>query len=66
MTDIRVTTTVEITDNLGRRITSVTQTASAKPGDNGRYFATYARGAIQATEHAIANMLIAEYGDTPE
>lgn len=65
MADIRVTTTVEIVDELGKPMASVTRTAAARPGGNPQFFATYTRGAIQQTEHSIAAMLIAEFGDKP-
>lgn len=63
MARIRVITTVEITDNLDRPIVTLTKTADADPGYNPRFFATFTRGACQANEHALNNMLIAEYGD---
>ena len=66
MADIKVTTTVSITDTLGRTLVSVTKTEDKFVTDNARFWATYTRGAIQSTEHGIANMLISEYGDKPE
>ena len=66
MTEILVTTTVEITDNMGRKLIGLTRTQTAQPGDNGRFFATYTRGACQGNEHALAQMLITEYGDKPD
>lgn len=39
MATIRVTTTVEITDSLGQHIGTVTNTATAPPVDNPRYYA---------------------------
>lgn len=66
MTEIRVTTTVEIRDSQGQRILTVAKTETANPGDNPRYFATETHKAIRATEHALAKMITAEYGDTPQ
>jgi hypothetical protein len=65
VTAIRVTTTVDIIDNLGQPVTSLCQSTTALPGDNSRFWSTYTRGACQQVEHAIANMLIAQYGDSP-
>lgn len=66
MTHIEVTTTVAITDSIGRHIVTVTNTARADDAPNPRYFATFTRGAIQSTEHHIAAALIAQFGEHPE
>ena len=66
MTEIRVTTTAEIVDSRGRHLATVINTATARPGDNPRYFATFTRGAIQSTEHQINAALIAQFGDKPD
>lgn len=65
MTQIEVTTTVVLTDSIGRHVGTVTNTARAD-APNERYAATYTRGAIQSTEYQIAAALIAQFGDKPE
>jgi hypothetical protein len=64
MAEIRVTTEVEICDELGKPMLRVMQVATANPGGNPRFFADYTRSAIQTTEHGIADMLVAKWGDT--
>ena len=66
MTTIRVNTSIEIIDNMGRPVVSLSQATGASPGDNSRFWATYARGACQLLEHKLADMLIAQYGDKPD
>lgn len=66
MTTIDVETTVTIKDNMGRVVTTLTQSAQQHPGDNPRYWMTYARGGIQMTESVIAEMLKTTYGDVPK
>lgn len=66
MTEIRVSTTVEIVDSIGRHVATVINSATANPGANARFYATFARGAIQSTEHQIAAALIAQFGDKPD
>jgi hypothetical protein len=65
MSDIEVTTTVTIKDAIGREIVSLTKGEVQYVTDNPRFWATYTRGAIQHTEHAIAGMLISQFGDKP-
>ncbi len=66
MTTIDIETTVTIRDELGRVVTTLTQSAQQHPGDNPRYWMTYARGGIQMTETVIAEMLKTTYGDVPK
>jgi hypothetical protein len=66
MTEIRVTTTVEITDNQGNTILRLDRSASADPSDNSRFFYTFTRGVCQAVEHSIGNMIKQEFGDIPD
>jgi hypothetical protein len=65
MAEIRVWTTVEITNHLGKVLVAITKESEAIPQDNPRFWATYTRGACQANEHALNTMLTAEYGDVP-
>jgi hypothetical protein len=66
MTEIRVTTSVEIMDNMGKHVASLSRSAATTAaGDNPRFWATYTRGVCQGLEQSLANMLIADYGDKP-
>lgn len=68
MSTVRVTTTVEVKDALGRHFATISHSSDATPGmgDNPRFFATYTRGACQANEQAINTMMVAQFGDTPK
>lgn len=67
MAEIIVTTKVEIKDELGREILSITRRSDKIPaaGGNSRFFSTYTRGACQENELAISEMLINQFGDKP-
>lgn len=64
-THVEVTTTVVLTDSIGRHRGTVINTAQADAPDE-RYVMTFARGAIQSTEHQIAAALKAQFGEHPE
>lgn len=62
MATVRVTTTAEATDELGKHIATVSHSSESSFHGGNRFLATYTRGACQANEHAINNMLVAQFG----
>lgn len=66
MATIRATTTVEATDELGKHIASASHSTESTVHGAHCFLATYTRGACQANEQAINNMLVAQFGDTPK
>lgn len=64
MIHIEVTTTVVLTNSIGRQVRCVNTAHADAP--NERYVTTFARGGIQSTEHQIATALVAQFGEHPE
>lgn len=62
--DIRVSTTVEISDNQGRQIAAITLAEDFESGgDNPRFLAGAARKGCEQIEGQIATLLVKQFGD---
>lgn len=66
--DIRVSTTVEISDNQGRQIAAITLATDVESGgDNPRFLAGFLAGAArkgcEQIEGQIATLLVKQFGD---